>query len=175
MCMTDFFLLTEGRSTWNRVGDKTGMYPIHQHRKNDSTAHNPFGSVDMDGEIFGSQSKLQLQDEASLSAEEYASCCVDIWDLRTGDRLYSLIPRLPTHQLYQGRNMVSIVNDHPPLHGRSYKRGMNCHKQQGNPLRTTPSTGVSLPSGHEDGGFRGSRDISANTSWGAAPGLVIGR
>lgn len=96
MCMTDFFLLTAGYSTFN----SNGMRVDPRQPANRSTTH-------LHGDDDEDEEQPRQQQEDTTMEGEYMSCCVDIWDLKTGDRLYSLIPRLPS-QPHQTKNIATI-------------------------------------------------------------------
>ncbi|KAF9424627.1 hypothetical protein BGZ94_008022 [Podila epigama] len=100
MCMTDFFLLTGGRIALNGreplgitrpagIGDRNEAHT----RLHDE--HEQEGWQDTD------QMRQGQQGDAGLETDHSKTCCVDVWDLRTGQRLYSLIPRLPTQPAQQ--------------------------------------------------------------------------
>lgn len=130
MCMTDFFLLTGGRGTWSR-DNSIRVYPNQQRQANGLTTY-PHGGEDVDEEVIGLSRQQQRDD--TVIAGEHMSCCIDIWDLKTGDRLYSLIPRLPTQQLHQARDIVSILNN-PLLHGRARQGVTRACLPGGSPTR----------------------------------------
>ncbi|KAG0084737.1 hypothetical protein BGZ93_010914 [Podila epicladia] len=97
MCMTDFFLLTGGRGAWNRGGRARaqviaqGHGPHHGHGQDVNRLRNG-------------------QNGQNLEVDEYMSCCVNVWDLRTGERLYSLIPRLPISHFQHPANISSMIH-----------------------------------------------------------------
>ncbi|KAF9142232.1 hypothetical protein BGX30_003095 [Mortierella sp. GBA39] len=59
----------------------------------------------------GTHRRLNQLGQGSMETDEYMSCCVNVWDLRTGHRLYSLIPRLPIRHLQQSKDISSILNN----------------------------------------------------------------
>ncbi|KAG0328814.1 hypothetical protein BG000_000304, partial [Podila horticola] len=72
MCMTDFFLLTGGRGAWNR-GGRAQAQAIAQ-------GHGHHGH----GHGQGADRLRNAQNGQNLEVDEYMSCCVNVWDLRTG-------------------------------------------------------------------------------------------
>ncbi|KAF9371728.1 hypothetical protein CPC16_002885, partial [Podila verticillata] len=96
MCMTDFFLLTGGR------GAGRGGQARAQAMAQGQGPHHGLGQ-DADRLRNGQQSQ-------NLEVDEYMSCCVNVWDLRTGQRLYSLIPRLPMHHFQHPISISSMIH-----------------------------------------------------------------
>ena len=129
MCMTDFFLLTGGRGTWNQGGTHRRLNQLGQgdnHHQQQLQQHHHlqggFGSqgyhaygANVGGQHYGQDADVlrhpRQQDLGSIETDEYMSCCVNVWDLRTGNRLYSLIPRLPMRHLQQSKDISSILNN----------------------------------------------------------------
>ncbi|KAG0025753.1 hypothetical protein BGZ81_006860 [Podila clonocystis] len=108
MCMTDFFLLTGGRGAWNRGGQARARANAQGHGQ-----HHGHGQ-DADRLRNGQHSQ-------NLEVDESMSCCVNVWDLRTGQRLYSLIPRLPMHHFQHPASISSMIHgnlDEPSLKGK---------------------------------------------------------
>ncbi|KAF9214725.1 hypothetical protein BGZ59_003141, partial [Podila verticillata] len=98
MCMTDFFLLTGGR------GAGRGGQARAQAMAQGQGPHHGLGQ-DADRLRNGQQSQ-------NLEVDEYMSCCVNVWDLRTGQRLYSLIPRLSMHHFQHPISISSMIHGH---------------------------------------------------------------
>ncbi|KAK3832339.1 MAG: hypothetical protein J3R72DRAFT_237558 [Linnemannia gamsii] len=128
MCMTDFFLLTGGRGAWNQGGTHRRLNQLgqgHHHHHHQQQQHHLQGEFGVQGhQIHGGHlggphygqdtDMLRHPQQHGLSAmetDEYMSCCVNVWDLRTGNRLYSLIPRLPMRHLQQSKDISSILNN----------------------------------------------------------------
>ncbi|KAG9066841.1 hypothetical protein KI688_012753 [Linnemannia hyalina] len=129
MCMTDFFLLTGGRGTWNQGGTHRRLNQLGQgnnlHQEQPQQHHHAQGGfgfqehhaygVHVGGQHYGQDADVlrhpQQQGLGSMETDEYMSCCVNVWDLRTGHRLYSLIPRLPMRHLQQSKDIFSILNN----------------------------------------------------------------
>ncbi|KAG0003464.1 hypothetical protein BGZ80_006101 [Entomortierella chlamydospora] len=112
MCMTDFFLLTGGRGTWNQGGSLGGRHQQQQH----GYQYNIMGQhtnrpVDTGHDDDDPTGQYEGQNESTTEEDEYMSCCVNVWDLKTGKRLYSLIPRLPAQYLQQTWNNSSILGN----------------------------------------------------------------
>ncbi|KAG0324242.1 hypothetical protein BGZ99_002027, partial [Dissophora globulifera] len=104
MCMTDFFLLTGGRGTRSQDRRMRGQHIFHQQQG--QTQWNMEG--DTTGHQFGRTTA------PASEVDEFMGCCVNVWDLRTGTRLYSLIPRLPMQQPQMSRSTHTSV-DNPQL------------------------------------------------------------
>ncbi|KAI1304998.1 hypothetical protein EDD11_005022 [Mortierella claussenii] len=121
MCMTDFFLLTGGRGAWNQGGrmrqhNQQQQQQQQQHHQHHYDHHHLAGAVGETGGGAGHADQRAHQQGSAATAievDEHMSCCINVWDLRTGDRLYSLIPRLPVQNLQQVR-MSLLANS--PLH-----------------------------------------------------------
>ncbi|KAF9092455.1 hypothetical protein BGX29_010449 [Mortierella sp. GBA35] len=130
MCMTDFFLLTGGRGTWNQGGTHRRLNQLgqghnqqhhfqggfgHQGHPGQQQQHHPAFGAQIGGQQYGQDADIlrhpQQQGLGAMEADEYMSCCINVWDLRTGDRLYSLIPRLPMRHLQQSKDISSILNN----------------------------------------------------------------
>lgn len=128
MCMTDFFLLTGGRGAWNQGGTHRRLNQLgqgHNYHHQQQHQHHLHGGLGFQGhhaydahaggQHYGQDADVlrhpQQQGVGSMEADEYMSCCVNVWDLRTGDRLYSLIPRLPMRHLQQSKDISSILNN----------------------------------------------------------------
>ncbi|KAF9154761.1 hypothetical protein BG015_012086 [Linnemannia schmuckeri] len=128
MCMTDFFLLTGGRGAWNQGGTHRRLNQLGQGQNHHQQHHHVQGGLGFQehhaygahagGQYYGQDADVlrhpQQQDLGSMETDEYMSCCVNVWDLRTGDRLYSLIPRLPMRHLQQSKDISSILNNPQP-------------------------------------------------------------
>ncbi|KAF9182197.1 hypothetical protein BGZ51_004882 [Haplosporangium sp. Z 767] len=99
MCMTEFFLLTGGRGGRDR--------PHMQEQQNQPTG-------------------LRLNRDATETDEE-STCCINVWDLRTGNLLYSLIPQLPMHQLQHVQDIATILSN-PVQPQRSTSRSQKMQK-----------------------------------------------
>ncbi|KAG0248806.1 hypothetical protein BG011_009907 [Mortierella polycephala] len=87
MCMTEFFLLTGGRGG----RDRHHM----QGQQNQPPGLGP--------------------NRGATETDEESTCCINVWDLRTGNLLYSLIPQLPMHQLQHVQDIATnLGNPMPP-------------------------------------------------------------
>ncbi|KAF8982370.1 hypothetical protein BGZ46_001412 [Entomortierella lignicola] len=114
MCMTDFFLLTGGRGTWNQGVDamrnqqqQQQQQHVYQHNiigQNSNSAE----AVDYD---FDPTDRDNGRNDTTIEVDDYMSCCVNVWDLKTGNRLYSLIPRLSMQNIHRTRNHASKVKN----------------------------------------------------------------
>ncbi|KAG0296018.1 hypothetical protein BGZ98_001138, partial [Dissophora globulifera] len=104
MCMTDFFLLTGGRGTRSQDRRMRSQHIFHQQQG--QTQWN------MEGDTTGHQFRRTTAPASEV--DEFMGCCVNVWDLRTGTRLYSLIPRLPMQQPQLSRSTHTSV-DNPQL------------------------------------------------------------
>ncbi|KAG0051780.1 hypothetical protein BGZ83_003306 [Gryganskiella cystojenkinii] len=101
MCMTDFFLLTGGRGPWTQ-GERPMREQSHHYVYQNQTGQGHgyghefgHGHGQDDDHLRHAPPHLQGRHRGA-EVDEYMSCCINVWDLRTGNRLYSLIPRLPT-------------------------------------------------------------------------------
>ncbi|KAF9907880.1 hypothetical protein BX616_000304 [Lobosporangium transversale] len=104
MCMTDFFLLTGGRGAWSQGERARGRGQYQQQQQTTAQrSHLRDAWNDLD--------QRSHRDVSSIEEDEHMSCCINVWDLRTGERLYSLIPRLPTQNLYRAGNIASILEN----------------------------------------------------------------
>ncbi|KAG0243075.1 hypothetical protein BGW41_002937 [Actinomortierella wolfii] len=136
ICMTEFFLLTGGRGTWNQSASDRGANVVEYYNQRSyptsPTATTPTIEISMmeaglagptagaTSPSFNNGSEQPLpngwwghvqqlqgvhtrhhshmtphQTMRAPAVEVYTTCCINVWDLRTGQRLYSLIPRLP--------------------------------------------------------------------------------
>ncbi|KAG0268111.1 hypothetical protein BGZ95_002603 [Linnemannia exigua] len=150
MCMTDFFLLTGGRGAWNLGGahrrlNQFGQGHDQHHPQQQQhhlqggfgvQGHQTYGGH-LGGPHYGQDTDMlrhsQQRGLSVMETDEYMSCCVNVWDLRTGDRLYSLIPRLPMRHLQQSKDISSILNN-PPLRAQREQDQQRGKKQT---IRTT--------------------------------------
>ncbi|KAF9130137.1 hypothetical protein BGW39_003419 [Mortierella sp. 14UC] len=149
MCMTDFFLLTGGRGAWNQGGthrrpSQLGQGHDHHHHQQQHHLQGGFGlqghqtyGGHLGGPNYGQDTDMlrhpQQQGSSTMETDEHMSCCVNVWDLRTGDRLYSLIPRLPMRHLQQSKDISSILNN-PQSRGQGVQDQQRGKKQT---IRTT--------------------------------------
>lgn len=164
MCMTDFFLLTGGRGAWNQGGTHRRLNQLGQgnnhHQQQLQQHHHVQGGfgfqghqgygTQVGGQHYGQDADVlrhpQQQGLGSIQTDEYMSCCVNVWDLRTGHRLYSLIPRLPMRHLQQSKDISSILNN-----SQSQAQGEQAQQRGKNQaVRTTsysPMVSMTQPSG----------------------------
>ncbi|KAG0333312.1 hypothetical protein BG004_000895 [Podila humilis] len=113
LCMTDFFLLTGGRGPWNQGRRAQGHGEEQEHGQGQ-------GVQDADRSRHGQYSQ-------NVDVDEHMTCCINVWDLRTGQRLYSLIPRLPVHHLQNPANVSSMIHQHPYI--SDSRSGKNIERQ----------------------------------------------
>ncbi|KAF9297513.1 hypothetical protein BGZ88_009774 [Linnemannia elongata] len=164
MCMTDFFLLTGGRGAWNQGGTHSRLNQLGQgnnhHQQQLQQHHHVQGGfgfqghqgygAQVGGQHYGQDADVlrhpQQQGLGSIQTDEYMSCCVNVWDLRTGHRLYSLIPRLPMRHLQQSKDISSILNN-----SQSQAQGEQAQQRgKKQAIRTTsysPMVSMTQPSG----------------------------
>ncbi|KAF9429393.1 hypothetical protein BGZ76_001362 [Entomortierella beljakovae] len=99
MCMTDFFLVTGGRRPGSQNMAMRGQPFQHNLQTNQHSpmvrhAHHTEGTevseVDDMADMTGEERPPLVE------SEEHSGCCINVWDLRTGNRLYSLVPRMPS-------------------------------------------------------------------------------
>ncbi|KAF9356557.1 hypothetical protein BGX26_005126 [Mortierella sp. AD094] len=157
MCMTDFFLLTGGRGTWNQGGSARGYHQQQQHGYQYNTmgqhTNRPVDTGHDDDDPTGQR---EGQNGTTVEEDEYMSCCINVWDLKTGNRLYSLIPKLPMQHLQQTRNNASIIGNSQSLEKR-YKPVVDPSNRSA--CASTRSPGISMIQ-------QNGTTLSANT-WGA--------
>ncbi|KAF9170863.1 hypothetical protein BGX21_008321 [Mortierella sp. AD011] len=141
MCMTDFFLLTGGRGTWNQGGNSGGRHQQQQH----GYQYNIMGQhtnrpVDTRHDDDDPTDQYEGQSESTIEEDEYMSCCVNVWDLKTGKRLYSLVPRLPMQYLQTWNNSSVLGNPQSP--DKKYNPDVDSSNRHA--LSSTRSPGISV-------------------------------
>ncbi|KAF9098320.1 hypothetical protein BGX27_000830 [Mortierella sp. AM989] len=133
MCMTDFFLLTGGRGAWNQGGNTGHHQQQHHGSQHASVGQHANRPANTEHDDDDSTDQLEGQSGSTMEVDDYMSCCINVWDLKTGNRLYSLIPRLPLQHLQQTRGITSTLNN-----PQSLERRYNAVADLSNrPVRTT--------------------------------------